>query len=82
MEKLEQQELENLTELRTKVVSLKSDIADVFIHEQNCANEKARLMFEFAKANSEYNNLQKEITEKYGNISVNMQTGEITHNGD
>ena len=82
MEKLEQQELETLSSVYSKVNTIKRDIADVSILEERCINDKKRLMFDFSQANSEYIKLQEDIIAKYGNVSVNLQTGEITHNGD
>lgn len=82
MEKLEQQELESLSSVYSRINTVKRDIADVTILEDRCANDKKRLLFDFSQANSEYMKMQQEITEKYGNVSVNLQTGEITHNGD
>lgn len=82
MEQLEQQELEALSGIYSKVNTIKRDIADVSILEDRCINDKKRLMFDFSQANAEYVKLQSEITEKYGNVSINLQTGEITHNGD
>ena len=82
MEKLEQQELETLSSVYSQVNTIKRDIADVSILEERCINDKKRLMFDFSQANSEYIKLQEDIIAKYGNVSVNLQTGEITHNGD
>jgi hypothetical protein len=82
MEKLEQQELETLSSVYSKVNTIKRDIADVSILEERCINDKKRLMFDFSQANSEYMKMQEDIISKYGNVSVNLQTGEITHNGD
>ena len=82
MEQLEQEQLDALKSSREKIVNLKSEIADVTILEERCVADKKRLMFEFNQAASEYSKIQSEITEKYGNVSVNLQTGEITHNGD
>jgi exosome complex RNA-binding protein Csl4 len=82
MEKLEQQELETLSSVYSKVNTIKRDIADVSILEERCINDKKRLMFDFSQANSEYMKMQEDIIAKYGNVSVNLQTGEITHNGD
>jgi|TARA_R110000868_G_C10604546_1_gene740834 hypothetical protein len=82
METVTTEELEQIASTRQKVFDLKNDIAENIIFEERCKADRSRLMFNFNQAETEYGDVQKQIKEKYGEITVNLQTGEIVHNGD
>lgn len=82
METVTTEELEQIASTRQKVFDLKNDIAENIIFEERYKADRSRLMFNFNQAETEYGDVQKQIKEKYGEITVNLQTGEIVHNGD
>jgi len=82
METVTTEELEQIASTRQKVFDLKNDIAENIIFEERCKADRSSLMFNFNQAETEYGDVQKQIKEKYGEITVNLQTGEIVHNGD
>ena len=82
METVTTEELEQIASTRQKVFDLKNDIAENIIFEERCKADRSRLMFNLNQAETEYGDVQKQIKEKYGEITVNLQTGEIVHNGD
>ena len=77
MKVLETQELENLRDLNKKLSSIKNNIAEIEIAIRNLENKKTVVFSELEKLSADFANTEKEITEKYGNITVNLETGEI-----
>jgi predicted nucleic acid-binding Zn-ribbon protein len=77
MKVLETQELENLRDLNKKLSSIKNNIAEIEIAIRNLENKKNIAFSELETLSSDFVNTEKEMTEKYGNITVNLETGEI-----
>ena len=67
MSKLEEKELKDLQENQGKINQVVSNIGAISIQKINLKNSKESLLKE----------LKKELEDKYGKISVNLQSGEF-----
>lgn len=74
---LESNELENLKSLNLKVKSLKEDIADIEVSLSRLKTKKQSALFEIEVAADELSKFQSELFEKYGNVTIDLSTGEI-----
>jgi len=77
MKSLETQELEDLRSLSSMVKSLKEEIADIEINLSRLNNKKPMLIYDIENAAEELTKLQGELQEKYGNVVIDLNTGEI-----
>lgn len=77
MNTLELNELENLKSLNLKVKSLKEDIADIEVSLSRLKTKKQSALFEIEVAAEELSKFQSELFEKYGNVTIDLSTGEI-----
>jgi len=77
MKSLETQELEDLRSLSSRVKSLKEEIADIEINLSRLNNKKPMVIFDIENAAEELTKLQGELQEKYGNVVIDLNTGEI-----
>ena len=77
MKVLETQELENLRELNKNFNALKNNIADIEIAIRNLENKKTIVFSDLEKLSSDFANAEKVLTEKYGDVTINLESGEI-----
>ena len=77
MKSLETQELESLRSLSSKVKTLKEEIADIEVNLSRLNNRKPALIFDIENTAEELTSLQGELQEKYGNVLIDLNTGEI-----
>jgi predicted nucleic acid-binding Zn-ribbon protein len=77
MKSLETQELESLRSLSSKVKTLKEEIADIEVNLSRLNNRKPALIFDIENTAEELTSLQGELQEKYGNVVIDLNTGEI-----
>ena len=77
MNTLESIELENLKSFSMKVKSLKEDIADIEVSLSRLKTKKQSALFEIEVAADELSKFQSELFEKYGNVTIDLSTGEI-----
>ena len=77
MNTLELNELENLKSLNLKVKTLKEDIADIEVSLSRLKTKKQSALFEIEVAAEELSKFQSELFEKYGNVTIDLSTGEI-----
>ena len=77
MNTLELNELENLKSLNLKVKSRKEDIADIEVSLSRLKTKKQSALFEIEVAAEELSKFQSELFEKYGNVTIDLSTGEI-----
>jgi len=75
--KVTKEELGKLRELNNNHVSLKNKMADLEISSQEIAIEKIRVFQNIRGNNSKFGEIQKELLSKYGNVSINIDTGVI-----
>jgi hypothetical protein len=71
MKKITEEELEGITKNQTE---LRKALNDVGVLEA----QKHGLLHEIATINSEIEKHKSELEEKYGSISINLETGEYT----
>ena len=76
MSKLEEKELKSLQENQGKVNQVVSNMGAISIQKINLKKTKESLLVELKKIEDEQNDLKKELEEKYGKISVNLESGE------
>lgn len=77
MKSLEKEELESLRELNSKVKALKEDVADIEVNISRLKNRKPGLIFELESIGAELMELQSTLQDKYGNVVIDLNTGEI-----
>ena len=77
MNALESNELENLKGLSNRVKGLKEDIADIEVSLSRLKTKKQSALFEIEVAAEELNKFQSELFEKYGDVTIDLSTGEI-----
>ena len=77
MKSLETQELEDLRSFSSRVKNLKEEIADIEVNLSRLNNKKPMIIFDIENAAEELTKLQNELQEKYGNIVIDLNTGEI-----
>lgn len=75
MNKIEQEELSRLTELNRNFRDLKFQVADIELSFET-KNQKASTMANLEFVVHDMAKYQEELTAKYGDITVNLQTGE------
>lgn len=76
MSKLEEKELKSLQENQGKINQVVSNMGAISIQKINLEKSKESLLGELKKIEDEQNDLKKELEEKYGKISVNLESGE------
>ena len=77
MSKLEEKELKSLQENQGKINQVVSNMGAISIQKINLENSKESLLEELKKIEGEQIELKKELEDKYGKISVNLQSGEF-----
>lgn len=77
MSKLEEKELKSLQENQGKINQIVSNMGAISIQKINLEKSKESLLSELQKIETEQNNIKKELEEKYGKISVNLESGEF-----
>ena len=77
MKSLETQELEDLRSLSSRVKTLKEEIADIEVNLSRLNNKKPMIIFDIENAAEELTKLKNELQEKYGNVVIDLNTGEI-----
>jgi len=77
MSKLEEKELKILQENQGKINQVVSNIGAISIQKINLEKSKENLLEELKKIEGEQIELKKELEDKYGKISVNLQSGEF-----
>jgi hypothetical protein len=82
MKKLEQQELERLTSATKNLRDSRNTIADIEISLNRLESKKKAVLFNAEQAAEELNNIQGELQEKYGNVLIDVVTGEIKEEND
>jgi DNA-binding transcriptional MerR regulator len=76
MNKIEQEQLERLTELNRSFRDLKFQIADIELSLERLKNQKKATLVNLEVSVHDLAKYQEELTAKYGDITINLQTGE------
>lgn len=82
MKNIEQTELEKLRNLNKSFSDLRSSLADLEIKGRTIHIHKENVFRDMDKLSSEFKELEAELLAKYGNVKINLQTGEITDDKD
>lgn len=82
MKNIEQTELEKLRNLNKSFSDLRSGLADLEIKGRTIQIHKENVFRDMDKLSSEFKELEAELLAKYGNVKINLQTGEITDDKD
>jgi hypothetical protein len=82
MNVIEKQELETLKKLNKSFIDLRSKIADLEIASRNIQSQKNLTFNDLDKLSSEFKSVESELLEKYGNVKINLETGEIQDDKD
>lgn len=77
MNKLTQDELERFRAAHTEIRNLRNALADAEISIHNSKLEKQSVLAQLDVAGATHVNIQKELHDKYGDITVDFATGEI-----
>jgi hypothetical protein len=78
MKKIEEQELLTLRELNKSFVELRAKLADLEIANRNIQSQKNLVFNDLDKLSSEFKSIEADLLETYGNVKINLETGEIT----
>jgi regulator of PEP synthase PpsR (kinase-PPPase family) len=81
LEKVTDEELEQLREKRNTLFNTRDGVTDAYLTKQKCNRDLAYFESVYDQQVKEYNDVQKAITEKYGNVRVDLKTGILTYNG-
>lgn len=76
MKKIEQEELSKLTELNRNFRDLKFEVADIELSFERLKSKKQSTLANLEIAAHDLAKYQEEIVAKYGDITINLQTGE------
>lgn len=77
MKKLEEQELERLNNATKSLREARNTIADIEISAYRLETKKKAVLFNAEQAAEELNKIQGELQAKYGNVLIDITTGEI-----
>jgi len=73
VKKLTKKELESVQEISTKYSRLTSDVGNLELNKQD-------LLMELAKVRQEIEAEKSTLQKKYGDVNINLQTGEYSEN--
>lgn len=77
MKSIEKEELEKLRDANHRLYSLKNNIAEIELSIRALELNKSSVFTSIDELNVEFRSLKKELTQKYGNVSINLETGNI-----
>jgi hypothetical protein len=80
MKAIEKQELETLRGLNKSFVELRGKLADMEIASRNIQTQKNMIFSDMDKLSTEFKSIEADLLEKYGNVKVNLETGEYDEN--
>jgi hypothetical protein len=75
--KIKQEQLDRLIDANRKFRDLKFNIADIEINFERLKVQKAQAMANIEIAAHDLSSVQEEIYNEYGDVQVNLQTGEF-----
>lgn len=78
MKKITEQELEDLRRVNSEFNSLKGKIADAEIEIKRLSVFKEGVFSKLETASIDFKEQEKKLLDTYGNVNINLQTGEIT----
>jgi|TARA_R100001198_G_C5238139_1_gene215732 hypothetical protein len=78
MEKMKKEEAEMLKSLQSRLFNARVDIGDIEVAIARLLKRKDALVEEVETVSVELKKTQSEMTEKYGEKKVNLETGELS----
>lgn len=72
------EQLESLRTNRSTYFGLKDKLADITIAEERLKLDKQTALSNYSIALTDLQNIEREITEQYGNVKVNLETGQLS----
>ncbi len=80
--KLEAEELGQLKKLQQDFANVRLQLGDVTVNRNRLDQRKKSLLFDVENKGTELQNYVNSLEEKYGNSTVNMNTGELITEND
>lgn len=77
MKKITEQELEDLKRVNSEFNSLKGKIADAEIEIKKLSVFKEDVFSKLETVSIDFKEQEKKLLDAYGNVNINLQTGEI-----
>jgi hypothetical protein len=77
VKKLSEEELQQIKEIKQEYANLAMSLGEVELQKSNLEKEKSRLLTYQDQLGTKETDLAKQLTEKYGNGTINIETGEI-----
>lgn len=81
LEKITAEELAELRQKREILFNTSDSITKAWMTQQKCIDDLANFRSLYNQQLANFNVVQKAITDKYGNVSVDLQSGVITYDG-
>lgn len=78
VKKLTEEELNNIKQIKNEYTNLALSLGEIELQKAELEKQKSVLLNSQSQIFERENKLAKELTEKYGNGSINLDTGEIT----
>jgi hypothetical protein len=78
VKKLSEEELQQIKEIKQEYTNLALSLGELELQKANLEKDKLRFLNYQDQLGNKETELAKQLTEKYGNGSINIETGEIT----
>tara|TARA_R100001440_G_scaffold64447_3_gene85111 strand:+ start:330 stop:566 length:237 start_codon:yes stop_codon:yes gene_type:complete len=78
MEKMKEEETEMLKSLQSKLFNNRLDVGDIEVAISRLTTRKNTLLSDIEIVSAELQKTQAEMSEKYGDKKVNLETGELS----
>jgi hypothetical protein len=77
IKKLSQEELDSVKAIKNEYTNLAVSLGELELQKANIAKEKQRLLDTQLQLIEKENEIAKKLSDKYGNGTINLETGEI-----
>ena len=77
IKKLSQEELDSVKAIKNEYTNLAVSLGELELQKANIAKEKQRLLDTQLQLIEKENEIAKQLSDKYGNGTINLETGEI-----
>jgi hypothetical protein len=78
IKKLSQEELDSVKAIKNEYTNLAVSLGELELQKANIAKEKQRLLDAQLQLIEKENEIAKKLSDKYGNGTINLETGEIS----
>jgi chromosome segregation ATPase len=80
MKKLQQTELDKIKNIQSQFTNLLYSLGQIEFELEQITQQKSQILKEIEQLRKLEENFTKELKQKYGDVSLNLETGEITKN--